>query len=288
MSRFSFVSAFIAVLIPLAGLARAAGDQRPPNVLLILADDMGFSDAGCYGGEIETPNLDRLAADGLRFTQFYNTARCWPSRAALLTGYYAQQVRRHGARRPERASGVRRGQSCCPRCSGRSAIARITRASGTSMASRWPTASTTRTAWKTPTGILVRACTPRTTRQLPPVEPGRATTRPRPSPTTRSSVCKEHAEKYADRPFFAVPGLHRAALSAHAPAEDIARYRDRYRAGWDAIRASDGGGCVSWASSTAQLSDRDPEDRSHIGISRSELQRRLGPHEVNRPSLGRA
>src|SRR5579871_306963 len=65
-----------------------------PNILFILADDLGFSDLGCYGGEVRTPNLDRLAADGLRFTQFYNTARCWPSRAALLTGYYAQQVNR--------------------------------------------------------------------------------------------------------------------------------------------------------------------------------------------------
>ena len=65
-----------------------------PNVLLIMADDLGYSDLGCYGSEIATPNLDRLAAGGLRFTQFYNTARCWPTRAALLTGYYAQQVRR--------------------------------------------------------------------------------------------------------------------------------------------------------------------------------------------------
>src|SRR5947208_118818 len=53
-----------------------------------------FSALGCYGGEVQTPNLDQLAAGGLRFTQFYNTARCWPSRAALLTGYYAQQVNR--------------------------------------------------------------------------------------------------------------------------------------------------------------------------------------------------
>src|ERR1051326_6904802 len=65
-----------------------------PNIILILNDDMGFSDLGCFGGEVETPNLDRLAANGLRYTQFYNTARCWPSRAAILTGYYAQQVRR--------------------------------------------------------------------------------------------------------------------------------------------------------------------------------------------------
>lgn len=69
------------------------GRERP-NVVLILADDLGYSDLGCYGGEIQTPNLDRLAENGLRFPQFYNTARCWPTRAALLTGYYAQQVRR--------------------------------------------------------------------------------------------------------------------------------------------------------------------------------------------------
>src|SRR5437870_8318143 len=72
----------------------AVAEPSRPNILLIMADDMGFSDAGCYGGEIATPNLDRLAANGLRFTQFYNTARCWPTRGAILTGYYAQQIRR--------------------------------------------------------------------------------------------------------------------------------------------------------------------------------------------------
>src|SRR4051812_7900719 len=82
----------LAVLLA-APIALRAAEPGRPNVLLILADDMGFSDAGCYGGEIQTPNLDRLAANGLRFTQFYNTARCWPTRASLLTGYYAQQVR---------------------------------------------------------------------------------------------------------------------------------------------------------------------------------------------------
>ena len=68
--------------------------DTPPNIVIILADDMGYSDLGCYGGEIETPQLDALAAGGLRFTSFYNTARCWPTRAALLTGDYAQQVNR--------------------------------------------------------------------------------------------------------------------------------------------------------------------------------------------------
>ncbi len=68
----------------------AAGDR--PNLVLILADDMGYSDLGCYGGEIETPHLDRMAANGLRFTQFYNTARCVPARASLLTGLYLHQT----------------------------------------------------------------------------------------------------------------------------------------------------------------------------------------------------
>jgi arylsulfatase A-like enzyme len=62
------------------------------NIVLIMADDMGFSDLGCYGSEIDTPNLDRLAAGGLRFTQFYNAARCCPTRASLLTGLYPHQA----------------------------------------------------------------------------------------------------------------------------------------------------------------------------------------------------
>ena len=68
------------------------GKAHDPNIVLILNDDMGYSDIGCYGGEIETPNLDRLAADGLRFSQFYNTARCSPSRASLLTGLHPHQT----------------------------------------------------------------------------------------------------------------------------------------------------------------------------------------------------
>src|SRR5512147_2139963 len=90
------MKALIAVAAAISLLAEwtTAAAQPRPNIVVIVADDMGYSDPGCYGGEIETPNLDRLAAGGLRFTQFYNTARCWPSRACLLTGYYAQQVRR--------------------------------------------------------------------------------------------------------------------------------------------------------------------------------------------------
>jgi arylsulfatase A-like enzyme len=83
--------AIFCVLFACCGPAWAAAPSKP-NILVILADDMGFSDLGCYGSEISTPNLDALAASGLRFTQFYNGARCCPTRASLLTGLYAHQA----------------------------------------------------------------------------------------------------------------------------------------------------------------------------------------------------
>ncbi|MEX0600424.1 MAG: arylsulfatase [Rhodothermales bacterium] len=73
------------------GASAQPADERP-NIVLIMVDDMGFSDIGSYGGEIDTPNLDRLAEEGLRFTQFYNTSKCFPTRASLMTGLYAHQV----------------------------------------------------------------------------------------------------------------------------------------------------------------------------------------------------
>src|ERR671923_135459 len=76
----------------MAPAAEGAEQPRRPNLIIILSDDMGYSDLGCYGGEINTPNLDALAANGLRFTEFYNTARCCPTRAALLTGLYPHQT----------------------------------------------------------------------------------------------------------------------------------------------------------------------------------------------------
>jgi len=67
-------------------------DKRPPNILLIMVDDLGFSDFGCYGSEIQTPHIDELAQNGLRFTQFYNTAKCHSSRVSLLSGLYCSQA----------------------------------------------------------------------------------------------------------------------------------------------------------------------------------------------------
>lgn len=76
---------------PRPDIVQAQREKRP-NVIVILADDLGYSDLSCYGGEIQTPNLDGLAKNGLRFAQFYNSARCCPTRAALLTGLYPHEA----------------------------------------------------------------------------------------------------------------------------------------------------------------------------------------------------
>jgi len=93
LERFALRAfSWMAVLILSAMLPSLLSAQEKPNIVLMMADDMGFSDLGCYGSEIETPHLDQLADGGVRFTQFYNTARCCPTRAALLTGLYQHQA----------------------------------------------------------------------------------------------------------------------------------------------------------------------------------------------------
>lgn len=82
----------LALISALCVLAHASGAAQRPNIVVVLSDDMGYSDIGCYGGEISTPNLDSLARNGVRFTQFYNTARCCPTRASLLTGLHPHQT----------------------------------------------------------------------------------------------------------------------------------------------------------------------------------------------------
>ena len=88
------------LVVLLCGCVLSAADERP-NIVLIMVDDMGFSDLGCYGGEVDTPNLDRLASSGLRFSQFYNGAKCSQSRSMLLTGrYFTEAGMNFSAARP--------------------------------------------------------------------------------------------------------------------------------------------------------------------------------------------
>ncbi|MFT4735685.1 MAG: arylsulfatase A-like enzyme, partial [Arcticibacterium sp.] len=89
----ALIASFILLLFLTSARPESQNEiKSKPNVILILADDMGFADLGCYGSEVNTPNLDKLAAKGMRFTQMHNTSKCFPSRACLLTGLYSQKI----------------------------------------------------------------------------------------------------------------------------------------------------------------------------------------------------
>ncbi|GIX03484.1 MAG: arylsulfatase [Planctomycetaceae bacterium] len=219
----------------------AVAEDRPlrPNIVCILADDLGFSDLGCYGGEIETPHLDALAAGGLRFTQFYNTARCWPSRASLLTGYYAQQVRR------DVLPGVPSGNTGV-----RPAWARLIpewlRSVGyrSYHAGKWHVDGPKLAAgFARSYDCLDHNNYFQLQRESLDDQPLPADAMPGAYVTTRITdhalqFLDEHMREYAGQPFF----LYLAYTAPHFPLQalpaDIARYRERYRAGWDTLRVA--------------------------------------------------
>jgi arylsulfatase len=227
-----------AFLVAASAVTPTSAEPARPNVLLIVADDMGFSDAGCYGGEIATPNLDALARDGLRFTQFYNTARCWPSRAAILTGYYAQQVRR------DTVPGVKSGSQGT-----RPAWARLMPEMLRPLGYRCYHSG----KWHVDGKPLQngfdhsysledhdRHFTPRRhtedDRPLPPVRAGDGYYTTTAIADHAVKCLKEHAEKYQGRPFFEYLAFTAPHFPVQAPHDDIARYRATYLAGWDAMR----------------------------------------------------
>ena len=103
------------VLLSLVSLISISCKEVPnpknlPNVIVILVDDMGFSDLGSYGSEVATPNLDLLAFEGVRFTNAYNTSKCFPSRAALITGLYSQQTGYHQSFRQTMRNAITLGE----------------------------------------------------------------------------------------------------------------------------------------------------------------------------------
>lgn len=222
----------------LALVTSAAFAADKPNVLLILADDMGYSDAGCYGSEIQTPNLDKLAAGGLRFTQFYNTARCWPTRGSIMTGYYAQQIRRDGM------PGIPGGnQGIRPKWA--RLVSEMLRPLGyrTYHSGKWHIDGK-----QLENGFDRSYCledhdhnfNPRRHLEddvkLPPVEPGSGYYTTTAIAEYAIKYLKDHAKNYADKPFFTYLCFTVPHFPLQALPEDIAKYRDTYRVGWDAVR----------------------------------------------------
>jgi arylsulfatase len=237
MNRFIFTTflLFIFVAATTTTAITAIALERP-NILLLVADDMGFSDAGCYGGEIATPNLDALAKTGLRFTQFYNTARCWSTRTALMTGYYPQQVRSDpvvkGSRLPKGVKVIphylkQLGYRCYHSGKWHVPGAPLPCADG---------------GFDRSYELLDhnRNFNPQQHRRndqpLPPIQPntGFYTT----SFIAQETIdqLKEHAVQTPEVPFFAFTAFTAPHFPLHAPQEVIAVYREQYKVGWEAVR----------------------------------------------------
>lgn len=221
---------------------------RRPNLILILADDLGWSDIGCYGGEIRTPHLDHLASEGLRFTQFYNTARCCPSRASLLTGLSPHQA---GVGHMVRDLGdpAYRG-FLNHRCA---TLAEILRSAGyfTCMSGKWhvgeePPHWPCRRGFDRYFGLISGACN---YWRLDPgrrmAEDDRSWTPPTDGSFFMTDAITEHAVarirdhfggSRSGQPMFLYLAYTAPHWPLHAHDEDIDRYRGRYLAGWDALR----------------------------------------------------
>ena len=254
-----------------------------PNILVILSDDLGFSDLGCYGGEIETPNLDGLARGGLRFTQFYNTARCWPTRASLLTGYYAQQVGRDelpgvpGGSKGKRPAWVRLLPDLLRPLGYRSYHSGKWHIDGMPVASGFD-----RSYYLRDQG---RFFNPKVhwedDRKLPPIEPGTGYYATTAIADHAIKILQEHSKADRAKPFFYYLAFTAPHFPLHALPEDISRYRDRYRRDWDQIRRDRWQRIREMGIVSGRLPEREP-DVGPIREFPGTLEA-LGPGEVNRP-----
>ena len=257
--------------------------ETRPNILIVIADDMGFSDAACYGSEIATPNLDGLARNGLRFTQFYNTARCWPSRAALLTGYYAQQVRR------DTLPGIKSGAQGTRPAWARLLPEMLKPAGYRSYHSgKWhvdgqPLANGFDRSYSLEDHD--RHFAPRNHSEdgkaLPAVDPGSGYYSSTAIADHAIKCLKDHAETHPQRSFLAYVAFTAPHFPLQAPPEDIARYRDKYLAGWDAMRVERWRRMKDLKIGGTMLA---PVERD-LGppYAFPDAIKKLGPNELNRP-----
>jgi arylsulfatase A-like enzyme len=273
---------FLSLAPPLVIPAAAAGNDRP-NILFILADDLGYSDLGCYGGEIATPNLDSLARNGLRFTQFYNTARCWPTRGALLTGYYAQQIHRddlpgvggggQGVRQkwarllPDflKPAGYRCYHSGKWHIDGRVLDGGFDHSLDMKNQGNFFTAA----------GNSID--------DVPVTPPADEKDYYATIATADHAIglLKDHARNHAGKPFFHYIPFIAPHFPLHALPEDIARYRDRYLDGWEKMRQARFARQKEMGITRTTLSALEQEIGPPYAFP--DAMEKLGPGEVNRP-----
>jgi len=227
--------------------ARGAEPKSKPNIIVILVDDMGWSDISCYGSEIPTPNLDALAKNGLRFTQFYNTGRCCPTRAALLTGLYSHQTGVGHMVEDQGFPGFRgRLNDTCV------TIAEVLKPAGyfTALSGKWHVGQNHGvTPWNRGFERSLNAAaggfyfpdSPRTDLFLNGDNVGRRGGKI-PENWYSTDLWTDYGIKFIDeaiaakKPFY----LHLCHNAPHfplqAPAEDIAKFRGKYKVGWDKLR----------------------------------------------------
>jgi arylsulfatase A-like enzyme len=236
-------------LFAASALALAAAPAAPkPNIVVILVDDMGFADIGCYGSEIPTPNLDRLAAGGLRFTQFYNTGRCCPTRASLLTGLYSHQA---GVGHMVEDQGVPGYRGHLNENS--VTMAEVLNGAGyfTAMTGKWHVGQAAGVApWNrgfqrnltAAAGGFYQAGSPRA--QVFLGSEALANDDPRlPRNWYSTDLWTDYGLKFIDeargaqKPFFLYLAYNAPHFPLQAPAADIAKFRGRYKQGWDKLRA---------------------------------------------------
>lgn len=262
-----------------APLLLIAAEAKSPNILLILADDLGYSDLGCYGGEIDTPHLDELAAGGLRFTQFYNTARCWPTRAALMTGYYPQQVRRDslpGIKRGNRPAWARllpeflkpAGYRCYH--SGKWHIDGLPLENGFD-----------RSYYVNNHGFFRLKNYYLDDKKQPGFQPGNGWYVTTSMADHAIGQLKEHAKKHDEQPFFQFLAFTAPHFPLHAIQEDIDRFRERYKGGWNQIQDERWKRQKKIGIAKGKL----PEPEQNVGppYHFAEAYKILGPGEVNLP-----
>jgi len=254
--RRSLICLLLSVFWPLLSAS------AKPNIVLIMADDMGYSDIGCFGSEIATPNLDALAKDGVKYTQFYNTARCCPTRASLLTGLSSHQA---GVGHMVDGWATKVGEAYAGELSHRAVtIAEALKGAGysTYMTGKWhvtgitqPKSEADKSNWPMQRGFDRFYGTihgagsffdPNTlTRDNTFVSPYAD---PEYKPTEyyytdaitdqASRFVTEHKARAADQPFFLYVALTAAHWPMHAKEADIAKYKGKYDIGYDAVRAA--------------------------------------------------